>query len=56
MKRTKLHIDQFLYPSADPYEYGPSDIGTDRPIVDPEASDTAERNERATESAARDSK
>lgn len=48
MKRTKLHIDQFLYPSADPYEFGPADIGTDRPLIDPDAADAAERNARAT--------
>jgi hypothetical protein len=51
MKRTKLHIDQFLL--SDPFELGPADIGTDRPVIDPEAQDAAERNARATELAAR---
>lgn len=51
MKRTKLHIDQFLL--CDPYDGTPADIGTDRPLVDPEAQDAAARNARATEDAAR---
>ena len=54
MKRTKLHIDQFLL--CDPYDGTPADLGTDRPAIDQEAADAAERNARATEDAARDSK
>lgn len=54
MKRTRPHIDQFLM--SDPYDGSPADIGTDRPIIDTDAQDAAERNARATDDAARDSK
>ena len=46
MKRTKLHIDQFLL--CDPYDGTPADLGTDRPAIDHDAQDAAERNARAT--------
>lgn len=48
------HNDQ--YPSADPYEFGPADVGTDRPTIDPDAADAAAQNERATDKAARRSR
>ena len=41
------------YHTSDPYELGPADLGTDRPAIDPDAADAAERNARATELAAR---
>lgn len=47
-------LDHYL--TSDPYEFGPADIGTDRPTIDPDAADAAERNARATDDAARDSK
>jgi len=33
----------------DPFEYGPADVGTDRPVVDAEASAAAAKNELATQ-------
>ena len=51
MKRTCLHIDQFLL--CDPYDGSPADLGTDRPAIDADAADAAARNERATKLAAR---
>lgn len=47
-------LDRYL--TTDPYDGTPADLGTDRPLVDPEAQDAAERNALATDAAARDSK
>lgn len=44
-------LDSYL--TSDPYELGPADIGTDRPTIDHDATDAAERNARATDEAAR---
>lgn len=49
--RTSRTMDRYL--TTDPYEFGPADIGTDRPLVDPDAADAAERNAKATDDAAR---
>jgi hypothetical protein len=47
-------LDHYL--TTDPYEFGPADIGTDRPAIDQEAQDAAARNARATELSARRSR
>lgn len=47
-------LDHYL--TSDPYEFGPADIGTDRPTIDQDAADAAARNERATDDAARRSR
>lgn len=52
--RTARTLERYLL--SDPYELGPADLGTDRPTIDPDAADAAERNARATDDAARDSK
>lgn len=40
-------LDRYL--TTDPYDGTPADLGTDRPNVDREAQDAAERNARATD-------
>ena len=37
----------------DPFEFGPADVGTDRPVIDVEASTAAAENELATQQEAR---
>ena len=49
--RTSRTLDRYLL--SDPFDGSPADIGTDRPLVDPDAADAAERNARATDDAAR---
>ena len=49
--RTARTLDRYL--TTDPYDGTPADLGTDRPLVDPDAADAAERNARATDDAAR---